>query len=87
MPSFSNCARAATIASSTSPRWMKTRISPDVFASAAAIALTMRSCSQSLNKIFRAHRYQLEPAPPPTETPSAAAKPAEATAAAGAASA
>ena len=36
---------------------MKTRISPEVFASAVAIALTMRSCSSLLEEFLCAHKH------------------------------
>ena len=53
---------------------MKTRISPDVFASAAAIASTMRSCSSLAEELLCAHDYS------PARTRAAAAETAAAAA-------
>ena len=61
---------------------MKTRISPEVVASAPAIACTMRSCSSLLHEFLGAHDLPARPGAAAAETAAPAAKSAEAAAAA-----
>src|SRR6201993_3157250 len=51
------------------PRWIKTRICPEVFDSASRIACTIRPCSSLPRNSFVRICYQLEPAPPPPKLP------------------
>src|ERR1041384_467420 len=70
MPRWANSRFAASIGSSITWWLMQTRISPEVFASAAWIAATISACWIRLrnSRGFIAHQFPLAP-PPPNRPP------------------